>query len=438
MGEELSERPEKLLRDLIRFDTTNPPGNEAACINHISGLLGEAGLDPMVLGKSDERPCVVARLKGRGSAPPLLMYGHVDVVPTAGQDWSVDPFEGRISDGCVWGRGALDMKGGIAMMLSALLKTKAHGEAPAGDIVFAALSDEEAGGEYGAEFLAKEHGELFEGIKYAIGEFGGFPMYHAGRKFYAIQVSEKQVCWMKATVRGPGGHASLPRRGGTMYELAAVIRRLNENRLPVHLDPAVRLMLETMASEVPEEAAPELGRLLDPSTTDAALDEMGERGLMLDAMTHNTVNPTMVRGGSKINVVPSEVVLQMDGRLLPGFTPADMLSELEDLVGDLAEIKVIRYDENLWRTDMGLFDMLGGILQSLDPEGVPVPLMMMGCTDARFFSSLGIQSYGFTPMNLPPDFDFLRYVHAADERIPLESLRFGADAVYELLRRYGG
>jgi acetylornithine deacetylase/succinyl-diaminopimelate desuccinylase-like protein len=329
------------------------------------------------------------------------------------------------------------MKGGVAMMLSAILRGKAEGLKPAGDVVFLALSDEEAGGEFGAKYMAENHAEHFKGIKYAIGEFGGFPLYFGGKKFYAIQVTERQICWLKATVRGPGGHGALPKRGGTMAKLAEFLKRLNENRLPVHFDPVVRQMLETIAGETPPPEKVRFERLLDSSTADAALDEMGESGILLDAMLHNTVNPNIIRGGGKINVVPSEVTLEVDGRLLPGFTPDDMMAELKEVAGDLAEYEVISYDEGPSAADMGLFDTLAEVLKDADPAGAVVPLLQVGCTDARFFAELGIQSYGFLPMNLPEDFNFLHTVHAADERIPVDSLRFGANAVYELLRRYG-
>lgn len=431
------ERSEELLQNLVRFDTTNPPGDEAQCVDYIRGLLEDAGLETAVLGKTASRTNVISRLKGEGTAPPLLMYGHLDVVTTANQKWTVDPFEGRIADGFVWGRGALDMKGGIVMMLAAMLRAKAEGIVPAGDIVFAALSDEEAGGDFGAKYLVENHPEHFENIRYAVGEFGGFPMYYAGKKFYAIQVSEKQICWLKATVRGPGGHGALPMRNGTMARMADFLKKLNDNRLPVHIEPITRQMLQTIADELPDPDKGELTRLLDPETTDVTLDEMGERGRMLDAILHNTANASVVRGGSKINVIPSEVSIEIDGRLLPGLTPDDLISELRDIVGDDVELELKCYDEGPSNTDMGLFDTLAGILAKLDPSGPTVPLLMMGCTDARFFAQLGIQSYGFIPMNLPANFDFMHTVHAADERIPIDSLHFGTKAVFELLRGYG-
>lgn len=225
------ERPAELLRDLIRFDTTNPPGNEAECVTYIDSLLTEAGFETTVLAKERDRPNLIARLKGRGTAPPLLLYGHVDVVTTANQNWTHPPLEGKVIDGYIWGRGALDMKSGVTMMLAAFLRAKAEGLAPAGDIVLAILSDEEAGSDYGANYLVENHAEQFEGIRYAIGEFGGFPLYMGQRKFYPIQVTEKQLCWMKAVLRGPGGHGSFPVRGGTMAKLAQLLQSLDQHRL---------------------------------------------------------------------------------------------------------------------------------------------------------------------------------------------------------------
>ena len=202
--------PAELLQRLIRFDTTNPPGNETECIAFIHGLLNEAGIEAMVLAKTPERPNLIARLSGRGSAPPLLLYGHVDVVTTQNQEWRQPPFEGKLVDGFVWGRGALDMKGGVAMLLSAFLRAKAEGVELPGDVLLAVVSDEEAGGDYGAKFLVEQHPDLFDGIRYALGEFGGFTMYVGKKRFYPIQIAEKQICWMKATVRGSGGTDPCP------------------------------------------------------------------------------------------------------------------------------------------------------------------------------------------------------------------------------------
>src|SRR5438270_4860698 len=199
----------ELLGDLLRFDTTNPPGNEAACIAHVQRLVEEAGVETRIVAKDDARPNLIARVRGTGDAPPLLLYGHVDVVTTAGQQWARPPFGGELVDGWLWGRGALDMKGGVAMLVDAFLRA-ARGELqPRGDVILAVLSDEENGGDFGARFLAEEHAELFDGVRHALGEFGGASIHLGGRSFYPIQVAEKQVCWLRGTVRGPGGHAAL-------------------------------------------------------------------------------------------------------------------------------------------------------------------------------------------------------------------------------------
>ncbi|MFQ5795279.1 MAG: M20/M25/M40 family metallo-hydrolase [Candidatus Bipolaricaulia bacterium] len=437
MSSTIYQRPVELLQDLIRFDTTNPPGNEVECMNYIDGLLTEAGIETTRLARDPNRPNLIARLKGQDNAPPLLLYGHVDVVTTANQDWQHPPFEGKLVDGYVWGRGALDMKSGVAMILAAFLRAKAEDLALPGDVVLAILSDEEAGGDYGAKYLAENHADLFEGIRYAIGEFGGFPLYAGQQKFYLIQVAEKRICWTKAIIHGPGGHGSLPMRGGTMAKLAQLLQRLDEHRLSVHITPIVRQMLETIAEGVPSPTNSTLTQLLDPDLTDKALDELGQNGLMFDALLHNTVNATIVNGGDKVNVIPSEIILKLDIRLLPGYGPDDVIDELRQIVGDEVEFEISRHDPGPAEPDMELFDTLADILYKADPEGVSVPLVMPGATDARFFSQLGIQTYGFLPMNLPEEFNFLRTVHAADERIPVEAVDFGTDAVYEVLQRFG-
>jgi len=434
----IHERPVELLQNLIRFDTSNPPGNEAGCVEYVNGLLRAAGFETTILAQDPTRPSLITRLTGRGDAPPLLLYGHVDVVTTAGQSWTHPPFEGTLVDGCVWGRGALDMKGGVAMLLSAFLRARAEGLMPAGDVVLAILSDEEGGGDLGAKFLVEKHPEQFRGIRYALGEFGGFTLHVGGRRFYPIQVTEKQICWMKATVRGPGGHGSLPLRGGAMARLAHVLARLDKGRLPAHVTPTARLMIEAMASALPPAAGLLLRLLLHPALAGPMLRVLGSRAQLFEPLLRNTVNATMVEGGVQINVVPSEIALHLDGRLLPGFGPEEFTAELRRIVGDEVELEVVRYDPGFAEPDMGLFDTLAGILREADPEGIPMPLLLTAVTDGRFLSRLGIQTYGFIPMKLPPGFDFQQFVHAADERIPVEAVSFGADAVYKVLQRFGG
>jgi acetylornithine deacetylase/succinyl-diaminopimelate desuccinylase-like protein len=274
-------------------------------------------------------------------------------------------------------------------------------------------------------------------VRYSLGEFGGFTLDIVGRRFYPIQVAEKQVCWMKATVRGPGGHGALPMRGGTTARLAELLRTLDRKRLPVHITPVTRRMIEAIAGEVPRPAGVLLRRLLEPRLTDRVLGLLGERGSVFDPILHNTVNATIVRGGDTINVIPSEATVEMDGRLLPGFTADDMLHELGGLLGSDVELELLRYDSGPPEPDLGLFDLLAGVLRDADPSGTPIPLLLAAFTDARYFARLGIQHYGFTPMQLPAELRFSELIHAADERVPVDAVEFGTNAVYRVLERYG-
>lgn len=429
--------PAKLLQRLIQFDTTNPPGNEAACISYLNTLLSQAGIATTVLEKTPERTNLIARLPGQGNAPPLLMYGHVDVVTTKNQIWQHPPFAGKIIDDYLWGRGALDMKSGIAMMVAALLRAKAEGTKLPGDVILCAVSDEEDGGDFGAKFLVQEHENLLEGVQYAIGEFGGFSLYLGGKKFCPIMVSEKQICWMKATVRGPGGHGSMPVHGGAMAKLSRLLTRLDKRRLPVHITPTTKSMIEAVAAELDGVAGFLLKQLLNPLFTNSILDLLGERSRAFDPLFHNTVSATILNASEKVNVIPSEVSVQLDGRLLPGYTPDDMIAELRQITGDEVAFEVMSYDPGPAKPTLALFETLADILKKADPECVPIPLLLSGVTDARFFSQLGIQTYGFLPMQLPKDFNFTSVVHAADERIPVDAVKFGANAIYELLQCFG-
>ena len=426
----------ELLQELIRFDTTNPPGNEAACIDFVREQLEQVGLESRIYAKEPSRPNLVARLEGEGRAAPLLLYGHVDVVTTAGQAWTHPPFEGKLVDGEIWGRGALDMKGGVAMLVSAVVRAKAEGVRPPGDLVLCVLADEEDGGDVGARFLVEEHPELFEGIRFALGEFGAFSQTWAARRFYPIQVAEKQVCWLKATVRGPGGHGSQIHRGGTIARLGKLLRDLDRGRLPVHMTPVLRRQVEATAAALPRAQAAVLRSVLKPRLTDSALRLMGAQGRLLEPAVRNTVNVTTVHGGEKINVVPSEIELQLDGRSLPGYGPETLLAEVRALVGDDVELELVRHDPGPAEPDFGLFDMLAGVIRELDPDGIPVPLLLAGVTDGRYFSRLGIQTYGYLPMRLPDDAPFASLIHAADERIHVDALEFGAEALWRAIQRF--
>jgi acetylornithine deacetylase/succinyl-diaminopimelate desuccinylase-like protein len=238
-------------------------------------------------------------------------------------------------------------------------------------------------------------------------------------------------------VRGPAGHGSMPIRGGASAKLAQMLQMLDRQRLPVHITPIAQQMFNGLADELSFPIAPLVRQLLNPAMTNRVLDLLGTRGRVFDPLLHHTVSPTIIRGGDKINVIPSAITVELDGRLLPGFSPDDLIAELQALAGNEVEFELTRYDPGPQAQDMGLFDTLADILREADPTGFPVPLLLTGVTDGRFFAQLGIQTYGFLPMQLPDDFNFTQTIHAANERIPVAALAFGTNAIYAALQRFG-
>jgi len=434
------QRPVELLQNLIRFDTTNPPGNEGDCIGYIDTLLTNAGVKTSILSRDPARPNLVARISGKGEAPPLLLYGHVDVKTTENETWRYPPFSGDVAEGCVWGRGALDMKGGVAMMVAAFLRAKAEALEPPGDVILAVVCDEEEGGIYGTKYLVEDHADQFAGVRYAIGEIGGFSFYVGRKKFYPIMVAEKGICRVRAIMRGPSGHPTAAFHGGAMAKLGKVLQQLDRKCLPVHIAPANRLMIQTMSTVLPFPSNLVLRQLLNPKLTDRLLKLLGKQVEQLEPQLHNTVNATAISGADYPRGIPDRIVLSLLCALLPGYGPDDVIAELRPIVGQDIELEIedtTFFEPGPAEPDMGLFGALADILREADPDGAPIPYSLMSGSDGRHLSRLGIQTYGFTPMQLPPGLRFWELAHAADERIPVESLTFGTDAIYKLLQRFG-
>jgi acetylornithine deacetylase/succinyl-diaminopimelate desuccinylase-like protein len=431
--------PGEFARQLIGFDTAAPNGRERELIEWLAPQLTEAGLDVRILALDPERPNIVARLRGRGEAPPLLLHGHIDVVPVTGQKWSVDPFEGAIRDGVLWGRGALDMKGGVAMLLTAVLRTAA-GPPPAGDLILCVLSDEEQGGAFGASFLVDEHPELFAGVRHAIGEFGGFSFPMIGKRVYPIQVAEKQRAVVRLVAEGAAGHGALGGAGSAVTALAHSTRRIGRTGLPIHVTPVAAKMLADMADAV----GPPLGgvvRSLGRERISAPLlRALGDRADSIGPMLRNTATVTHLAAGDReaINVVPAEAEANLDCRVLPGFGPEHLLAELRPLLAPGVRAEVELFERVDPAVDWSLYPRLAALLRDADPTGHPVPMLLAGVTDGRHFSRLGIQHHGFLPMQLPPDLRFQSLLHAADERVPVAALDFGADILTRLLADYRG
>ncbi|HEX9030782.1 MAG TPA: M20/M25/M40 family metallo-hydrolase [Streptosporangiaceae bacterium] len=411
-----------LASDLIRIDSVNPgddsgPGERAAA-EHVAALLAEVGLQPVLLESRPKRASVITRIEGEDpSRPALLIHGHLDVVPADPADWRVHPLSGEIADGCVWGRGAVDMKNMDAMMLAVFRQRLREGRRPPRDIVLAFLADEEAGGHHGAGWLVENQPELFEGVTEAIGEVGGFSTTIGGQRLYLLQTAEKGIAWLRLTARGTAGHGSMLQRDNAVTELAEAVARIGRHEWPVRLTPSVRAFLEA--------ACEALGISLDDNEPAAVLAKLGPIARMVGATLTNTANPTMLNAGYKVNVVPQTASAQVDGRFLPGYE-AEFLAELDQLLGPGVQREFVNNAIALETTfDGALAGAMTAALLHADPEGKVVPYCMPGGTDAKMFSRLGIRCFGFSPLRLPPDLDFAGLFHGVDERVPVSALEFG-------------
>jgi acetylornithine deacetylase/succinyl-diaminopimelate desuccinylase-like protein len=411
-----------ICRDLIRIDTTNPgnhsgPGERRAA-EHVAGLLAEAGLEPIILESHPKRASVVTRISGRDSSrPSLLVHGHLDVVPASAPDWRRDPFSGEIADGCVWGRGAVDMKDMDAMMLAVVRRRLGEDRPPARDVVLAFTADEEAGGTWGARWLVDNHPGLFEGVTEAVGEVGGFSITLSGRRLYLLQTAEKGMAWLRLTARGRAGHGAMVQPENAVTELAEAVGRLGRHEWPVRLIPSVRAFLEGVCEALGIEFAPD-----DPGQ---ALSKIGPVARAIGATVKNTVNPTVLRAGYKVNVVPQTATAEVDGRFLPGYEE-EFFAELDRVLGPGVTREFIHRDITVETTPDGdLYDAMTSALVAEDPDARVVPYCLFGGTDAKSFSRLGMRCFGFTPLRLPQELDFFGMFHGIDERVPVESLRFG-------------
>ncbi|GAA3446022.1 M20/M25/M40 family metallo-hydrolase [Planomonospora venezuelensis] len=414
----------RICSDLIRFDTTNPGPGERPAAEYVAGLLSDAGVEPVVFEPAPHRTSVVARIPG-DSPEALLVHGHLDVVPAEPADWRIHPFSGEVAGGCVWGRGAVDMKGTLAMTLALVLGWARRGVRPGRDLVLAFLADEEATGEYGARHAVTRHRELFDGCTEAISESGGYSVQAPGARIYPVAVGERGTAWMRLTARGVAGHGSRPPVDNAVAELCHALSRLAAHRWPVRLTPAVEALLSSL-----EEI---LGERVDRDRLEAEADRLGPAGALFRAQIRNSANPTMLEAGYKVNVVPGSAVAHVDGRFLPGLRE-EFLETVDRLLGP----KVTREFVNLEDApsapmDSPFYDGLCAALRAEDPDARPVPYVMSGGTDAKSFAGIGIAGYGFAPLMLTPGLDYHGMFHGVDERVPVEGLEFGVRVLDRLL-----
>ena len=418
----------EICRDLIRIDTTNfgdgSGAGERKAAEHVAALLDEVGIESELFEGRPGRTNVVARWGG-GSASsaesrqdPLLLHGHLDVVPAEADDWRVHPFSGEIQDGYLWGRGAVDMKDFDAMLLSVVRARARAGAEPARPTVLCFTADEEAGGHDGAEQIVLQRPELLDGCREGIGEVGGFSATVRGQRFYLIEAAEKGMAWMRLTATGNAGHGSMRHPDNAVTRLAEAVARIGTYEWPVRLTPSMQVLLSAVGEVAGTEATPENAETL--------VEEFGTATRMLGAVIRNTTNPTMLGAGYKVNVVPGEATAHVDGRFLPGHDD-EFFATLAELVGDGIDIDYVSKQPGLETTfDGDLVDAMTASLLAEDPDARVAPYLMSGGTDAKHWDKLGIRCFGFAPLRLPSDLDFTALFHGVDERVPTDALEFGA------------
>lgn len=427
------------LQALIRCRTVNPPGNEIEAANYIARVLRDEGLDPVVLESAPGRGNVVVRLRGSGEAAPLLLLSHTDVVPVEPEYWSRDPFGGEVADGMVWGRGALDMKGIVAMQLVTVLLLKRLNVPLKRDVIFAATADEEAGGEYGIGFLVRQHPDLVR-AEVALSEFGGFNVDVYGRRFYLIQAAEKGICQFTLRAHGTPGHGATPHGDNAVVKLAEAVAKLGRAHLPYRKTLVAERFVRGMADALQGNARRVLNALLRPQSAklifrSGVLPSHLHR--LLYPIFHNTVTPTILRAGQKVNLIPSVAEAVVDARILPGETSETLFDQVRRVIGPGYDLEIYAYGDPLEQPlDTPMWRLMTATLEAADPEAVVVPYMLTGATDAKWLAKLGIPCYGFAPMQFPPDMNFRALVHGHDERVPIAALAFGLPVLFEVVARY--
>ena len=427
---ELEEDVVKLCQELIQIPSVNfgeGKGDEEAAAKYVVAKMKEVGIDSKIYESAPKRCSVVARIEGRDkSRPGLVVNGHLDVVPANAADWSVDPFSGAIKDGCIWGRGAVDMKNMDAMILAVIRLWARHKYQPERTIVIVFFGDEEAGGIYGSRWMAEKHPEVFAGCSETISEVGGFSLtLLSGKRVYAIEASQKGIEWMKITAEGVAGHGSMVNDANAVTRLTEAIAKIGNHTWPQRITKTSDLFFQKI-SELS-------GKPYDRNNLQPLIDEVGPMGKMIGATLCNTTNPTMLEAGYKANVIPQSASAVVDGRTLPGYEK-ELLDTVKSLVGEHVKVESLVSDIPL-EVEFGgpLVDAMIAAIKSEDPDGIPIPYLLSGGTDNKALAKLGIVGYGFSPLKLPPDLDFTGLFHGIDERVPIDSLQFGARTLFQFL-----
>jgi acetylornithine deacetylase/succinyl-diaminopimelate desuccinylase-like protein len=403
------------LRELVKLDTSNPPGNERIAADYYARVLGRDGIDFVIRESAPRRANLVARMKGLDATRPgLLISSHTDVVPVEAAQWRRPPFSADIADGCIWGRGSIDMKPKCAMDLVVMTALKRAAIQPQSDLVLAAVADEEAGSEMGARFLVMRHPELIR-AGYVLNEIGGFTVHFGDARFYPIQVAEKGFVTVKMTVKGSPGHGSMPRRDTAIEKMSELIGKIVRTPMRQRATPLMEQTLKSLG--VPLESPPALFR----------------------PMLANTVTPTILRAGYKDNVIPGEASVILDGRTLPGENPESFMAELRAIVGPEPSFELMKTAPPAETPAQGpLFDLMKRKIEAADKGARAIPWMIPGATDNKFYAELGMACYGFMPVKLEPHMPFGSLFHSNDERMPVEGFFWGLKVYVDVVLTFLG
>ena len=426
----LEEEVVKICQDLIRIPSVNfgdGKGDEKAIAEYVVASLAEVGIPAKIYESAPNRCNVIANIEGSDtSRPGLVVHGHIDVVPANAADWSVDPFAAEIRDGMIWGRGAVDMKNTDAMILAIVRKWARTGYKPPRNIVLAFFADEEAGMTYGSRWMAAKHPEVFAGCSEAISEVGGFSVTVGdGKRLYFVEAAQKGIHWMRLTASGRAGHGSMMNDENALTELSEAVVKIGRYNWPQRYTQTVKILFKKIAQAT--------GKPYNEDDLRPLLTEIGPTARMIGATLQNTANPTMLDAGYKANVIPGSASAVIDGRFLPGYE--DELNEtIRSIIGPDITIETISRDIALEVEFEGdLVEAMCNAITRHDPEGIPVPYLMSGGTDNKALSELGIVGYGFSPLKLPADLDFMALFHGVDERVPISGLEFGVNVLADFL-----
>ncbi|GAC1582231.1 MAG: M20/M25/M40 family metallo-hydrolase [Ktedonobacteraceae bacterium] len=424
---------------LLHLDTRNPPGNEVRAAQYLQALFATEGIAGEIVGPNADRGTFIARLKGDGSAPPILLMSHTDVVAVEQEKWTHGPFSGDIAEGFLYGRGALDMKQMVTMEAMVMLLLKRAGVPLKRDVIYMAAADEECGGREGAGWVVENCPELIQ-AEYALNEGGGTGSEINGLHYYPVQTAEKGTVRFRIRTFGKPGHGSVPHGENAILKLAAILSKLTPNLLPVHFTSTLRGYIAGIAATQPSDIAQSLYEVLaDETTADEAVDRLPFEETLkqrIHAMLRNTITPTVLRSGSQINVIPSEAEALIDGRNLPGWTPEMFLEEVRSVIGPEAEITFLNPSTPL-EADLQspLFNTIKEVLSEHDPKATAIPFLLTGGTDAKHVTRLGTKVYGFVPGLYAGEGEGRR-VHSHDERVSVRSLQWGVHVLYEVVKRF--